>query len=135
MLFPRKDFTWSQHFLVACSPFSRVEASRTFLCSLWMLIVVIVQLMFRQPCWWDFMGIIYDIIRRHILIGNSMIFWPLQFFHLLFHNDSWTSVAEVVMQIFWDWSLQSSFFEWLWYSLIRKEFFLNGEWELHFCGV
>lgn len=40
-----------------------------------MFITVLLGLMFWQPCWWGFMAIISDIIRRHSLTANSLFLW------------------------------------------------------------
>lgn len=46
--------------------------------------IIHIQLTFWQSCWWDFMGIIYDIIRRYNHTAHSLIFWLLQFPPFLF---------------------------------------------------
>lgn len=42
--------------------------------------VLLVQLMFRESCWWDFMGMASDVSGRHSLTAKfSLILWLLQF--------------------------------------------------------
>jgi hypothetical protein len=43
--------------------------------------VVLVSIMFRQACWWDFMCAASDIPRRHSRTGNSLILLLLQSLH------------------------------------------------------
>lgn len=42
--------------------------------------VVLVLLLFRQACWWDFMGVTLDITRRHGLTADFLI-WLLHSFY------------------------------------------------------
>lgn len=39
------------------------------------IVPVLVQLMLRQLCWWDFMDIVFYVIKRYGLPENSMIFF------------------------------------------------------------
>lgn len=60
VLFPREDyFSRSHHILVACSSLSRVETPWTCPSHINMSTGVLVQFMFRQPCWWDFVSIAF----------------------------------------------------------------------------
>ena len=73
----------SQYSLLVCSSsLCRVEASWSLPCPLChvfvVVVVVVVQFIFRQSCWWDFVSEVFDIIMRHNLITNSLI---LQFCH------------------------------------------------------
>lgn len=44
------------------------------------MVFVLVQYMFRQTCWWDFMRVASENIRRHSLTENFVIFWLLKSF-------------------------------------------------------
>jgi hypothetical protein len=65
ILWGENDFSCSQHSLVAQSPLCGVKALWAFPHTLWhVYFVVLVQLMFRQSCWSDLMGIAFGITRR-----------------------------------------------------------------------
>lgn len=48
--------------------------------------VVPIQLVFRQPHSWDFMGVASGVARRHSLTENPLILWVLQSLNPHFHN-------------------------------------------------
>lgn len=70
---------WSTAFLVAYSSLCEVETSWDFPISIGMFIsVILIQLKLRQSCWQDITDKACNIIRRHNLRANSLIFWLLQ---------------------------------------------------------
>lgn len=69
--------------------------------------IILVQITLWQPCWLDFMGIASDIIRRHHLTANSLIFWLSQSLHVLFCYGSWAVSVRMFWRCMqWDWSSQ-----------------------------
>lgn len=70
--------------------FSRVGVPWVFCVHICMLMgVILIQVIVRQSCWWDFMGIASDIYRRHNLAANSLFLWLLPSSCPFFHKDPW----------------------------------------------
>lgn len=64
-IFLGKDCLYSsQHSSVSHSSLSRAEALWAFPCALCPLGFILIQLMFRQSCWWDSMDVASDSIRK-----------------------------------------------------------------------
>ena len=51
--------------------------------------VDVIQLTFQQSWWWERMGLLSVISRRHTLIAHALILWLLQSFCQVFCNLSW----------------------------------------------
>lgn len=54
------------------------------------MLVDLVQLLFRSSCLWDFLWVAP---RRHSLAANSQCLWLLQSLCPFFHNDPWTMLT------------------------------------------
>lgn len=96
----------------SCCSLCGVEASWAFPSPVKMSIVVIlVQVTFRQSCWYDFMNVSSDNARRHNFTANSLAFCFLFFFSGFFPNlfiPSFTMFHELFRRcIHWEWILQS----------------------------
>lgn len=57
------------------------------------IVLVLAQLMLRQPYWWYFMDITSNITRRHNLSGDALVLWLLESFYPIFYNVPWASDA------------------------------------------
>lgn len=80
-IFYRSCLSHSQISSVTYSSLSMVEALWTFPTQFGMVVGVILgRLMWSQSCWWDFMGVTSDIIRKRNLMANSLILWFWQCF-------------------------------------------------------
>lgn len=85
-IFPGKDCLYgSQLSSVSHSSLSRAEALWAFPCALCPLGFILVQLMFRQSCWWDSVDVASDIIRKqsHSTLPDLLL---LQSFRSLIQN-------------------------------------------------
>ena len=86
----RRPFLLLSAFLSYFGSFSRVEASWVFCVHICMLMgVILIQVIVKQLCWWDFMDIASDIYRRYNLAAKSLFLWHLPSFCPFFHNDPW----------------------------------------------
>lgn len=66
-------------------------------------VVNLIQVMFRKPCWWDFLCVSSDISKRYNLTSKFLFLWLLQCFYSLFHYDPWPSGCTYIR---WNWDLQ-----------------------------
>lgn len=91
--------------------------------------VVGAQQRFRLSCWWDYMGIASDNIRRHSLTATFVIFCLLLPSHPFFHNVPWDLGAGDVLLIY-QFGLDSTIlcFDGLWffYNGLPTIFFLSS---------
>lgn len=120
-LFPRKDyFSQSQHPLVACSSLRRVEAFGLLLFHFGMSVaVVLVQLIFGQRCWRDFMDVtpIPDCERQsHRELPNllALTVFPTPLPQRSLSLGCWNASF---MYSLWLGSIALQF-DWLWFSVV-----------------
>lgn len=112
----------------------KVEASWAFFpVHFGMSIFILIQLMFRQSCWWGFMSVTSDITRRQNFTTNSLIHWLLKSFCTLFHNVPWALDEGVFYRcVHWDWAVQLciligwDFLSWS-LSVAKRSFLAGGE--------
>lgn len=65
-------------------------------------VVILVQLLFRKSCWWDFTGVASE-TGRHNLTGHFPVFRPFQSFCPLFCSVPWANRMGVLCRcICWD---------------------------------
>lgn len=82
--------------------------------------ILLLKLLFRQPCWWDFYGCSFtNICRRHNLAANSLTLW-LRFFSssfffftmtfpAFFPSNSWLNFYSHFIFIYAWWRGSASF--------------------------
>lgn len=110
---PGKDLiSWLSAFL-GCLQFFRLEDSWAFLIHISMAVTaVLVQLMFMQTCWWEFIGAAFDIRKQYNLTTNSLIILFFESFHPFISDVRWTWGVGVFCKYnrHEDWDHDSSFF-------------------------
>lgn len=63
--------------------------------------VILFQVMVRQLCWWDFLGVAFDISRRHVSTANFLFLCLLQSSYPIFRSDSWASGTGTALSVYW----------------------------------
>lgn len=97
--FPGKHYFSSSHqSLVACSFFYfRLRLHELFpFCMSSSVDTIFVQVIFRQPCWGDFMGVASDTSKRDNLTADFFFLWLLQSCFSVFWNAPWTLGVGIV---------------------------------------
>ena len=64
------------------------------------VVVVLVLVIFRQPCWWDFMDVASDIFRKHSLLANSVFVAPKIFLPPLWQLSLSLGYKNCVVSVF-----------------------------------
>lgn len=117
-----------------CFFFHWVEASWAFpLLFSMSLAVTLLQLQYRQSCWWEFMCVAFSIIRKYNLKNKFFILWALTIFLPPLHILPWALGAGIFLQIYvLKLSFKILYFDLLWFSvftfLFLKEHFFFDEW-------
>lgn len=89
--------------------------------------VILIQVIVRQSWCWDFMDIVYDIIKRHLI--SDLIF---TFLLLLFHNCIWTCIAMYGCYPLWL-SCTLLYFDLLWFSILVSVYYKEKfPWERNY---
>lgn len=89
--------------------------------------VILIQVIVRQSWCWDFMDIVYDIIKRHLI--SDLIF---TFLLLLFHNCIWTCIAMCGCYPLWL-SCTLLYFDLLWFSILVSVYYKEKfPWERNY---
>lgn len=71
--------------------------------------IVLVQLMHWLSCWWDFMEVASDVIRRSNHTENSQLLWLLHFLSLFCIVPRALGEGLFCRGIHWEWAPQSAF--------------------------
>lgn len=66
-------------------------------------VVNFIQVMLRHPCWWVFLCVSSDILKRYNLTSKFLFLWLLQCFYTLFHYNLWPLGGTYIR---WNWDLQ-----------------------------
>lgn len=119
----------SPAFLVVCISLCRVEALWSLPVCIGMYVIVHIQLMDRQLCWWDFYGRIFNITRIHSLTAAPWFLMPTSFSTPLLKCFWALGTGVFCRQIHWDWASQLHF-DWFcgflyWFLSVAKRSFLG----------
>lgn len=117
---------------------SRIEAFRAFPHAALHCVVVTVQVLFKQPCWWDFMGVasltfLGDTVLQQTSCSSCSTIFPSTLLQWSLSLGCKSSVFMFALVLGFD-TLFFGFWHIvvLWYGLCCAEKFLRRGWEPHF---